>query len=76
MKQVEKKVYRANENHMIEIDGKEYNIYNLPDGLVINGDLDLSYLDLTEQPDLSKIIINGILNLSGNPLKKINKLYE
>ncbi len=75
MKQVEKKVYRANENHMIEINGEKYDIYNLPDNLVIDGNLSLFNLGLTIQPNLSKIIINGTLDLSFNPLKEINPQF-
>ena len=42
-----------------EQDGKTYNLYELPDGFVIKGDLDLSYEDFEKLPDLSKVIVKG-----------------
>ena len=43
-----------------EQDGKTYNLYEMPDGFVVNGDLDLSgQEDLEELPDLSKVIVKG-----------------
>ena len=45
-----------------------YNLYDLPKGFVIKGDLDLSNIGLTKLPNLSDVIIEGTLNCSGNPL--------
>ncbi len=55
-------------------DGKTYNLYNLPNGFVVKGDLDLSNRGLTELPDLSKVKVKGSLNLSGNELTSIEGL--
>jgi hypothetical protein len=46
-------------NFEFEQDGKMYSLYDLPDGFVIKGNVDLSDRDLTELPDLSKVTIIG-----------------
>ncbi len=48
-----------NDKFEFEQDGKTYNLYDLPDGFVIKGDINLSRRDLTELPDLSKVIVEG-----------------
>ncbi len=48
-----------NDKFEFEQDGKTYNLYNLPDGFVIEGDVDLSKKGLTELPDLSKVTVEG-----------------
>ena len=53
------------------IDGRFYDIWNLPKGMVINGDLDLSGLGLTELPDLSTIEVNGRFICSDNLLSDL-----
>lgn len=53
-------------------DGKVYDLYNLPDGFVIKGDLDLSNRGLKELPDLSHVKVKGSLLLSGNELTSID----
>ncbi len=56
---------------IIEQDGTYYNIYNLPKGFTIKGDLDLSHIGLTELPDLSNVTILGSFNCEGNRLKSL-----
>lgn len=53
-------------------DGKLYDLYHLPEGFVIKGDLDLSNRGLTELPDLSNVKVKGSLLLSGNELTSID----
>ena len=63
-----------------EQDGVKYNLYDMPDGFVIKGDLDLEDLEgcgISKLPDLSKVIVEGnfncggtnITNLKGSPKK-------
>ena len=60
-----------------EQDGQFYNLYDLPDDFVIEGDLDLSNLNLTELPDLSRVEVKGnfccqfnqLTSLKGAPRK-------
>ena len=66
-----------NDKFEFEQDGKIYNLYDLPDGFVIEGDVDLSYKELTELPDLSKVTVKGdflchnnkLTTLQGTPQK-------
>ena len=41
-------------------DGQKYDLNHLPDGFVIQGDVELANKELTELPDLSKVIIGGV----------------
>ncbi len=43
----------------LEQDGVTYNLYDLPDGFVIKGDVNLSNRGLTELPDLSRVTVEG-----------------
>jgi len=60
---------------LIQQDGKLYDIYNLPKNFVINGDLDLSDMELEKLPDLSTVTVKGsfychynkLVNLVGSP---------
>ncbi len=52
-------------------DGKTYNMYDMPDGFVIKGDLNLSYKNLTELPDLSKVIVKGDFDCQNNELTSL-----
>ena len=54
-----------------EQDGVKYNLYDLPDGFVIKGDLDLSDKGLTELPDLSKVTVKGDFDCSSNQLTSL-----
>ena len=54
-----------------EQDGQEYNLYDLPDGFVIDGDLDISGKELTELPDLSGVVIKGNFDCSKNKLTSL-----
>ena len=56
---------------LIKQDGKYYDIYNLPKGFVVTGDLDLSDQGLTELPDLSTITVNGYFDCSDNQLTSL-----
>ncbi len=67
-----------------EQDGKTYNLYELPDGFVIKGDLDLAGKDFEKLPDLSKVIVEGnfychrcynLTSLKGAP-KKVGKGFS
>lgn len=53
-------------------DGKKYDLFNLPKGFIINGNIDLSHMDLTELPDLSTVIVRGAFDCSRNMLKSLN----
>ena len=50
---------------------KTYNLYDLPDGFVIEGDVSITALGLTELPDLSKVTVKGDFNCSGNYLTSL-----
>ncbi|MBR1826009.1 MAG: hypothetical protein IJ770_05430 [Alphaproteobacteria bacterium] len=51
-----------------EQDGVKYNLYDMPKGFVVKGDLDLSNKGLTELPDLSDVVVEGNFDCSGNEL--------
>lgn len=51
-----------------EQDGETYNLYDLPDGFVIKGDLNISGRGLTKLPDLSKVIVKGDFDCHDNAL--------
>ena len=55
----------------IKQDGKFYDLYDLPDGFVIKGDLDLSGKGLTKLPDLSKVIVEGSFRCENNQLTSL-----
>ena len=55
----------------IKQDGKFYDLYDLPDGFVIKGDLDLSGKGLTKLPDLSKVIVEGSFRCQNNQLTSL-----
>ena len=55
----------------IKQDGKFYDLYDLPDGFVIKGDLDLSDKGLTKLPDLSKVIVEGSFLCQNNQLTSL-----
>lgn len=59
-----------------EQDGQTYNLYDMPDGFVIKGDLDLSDRGLKKLPDLSKITVLGCVNVSGNQITDLNGLPQ
>ena len=52
-------------------DGQEYDLNHLPDGFEITGSIDLSGRGLTELPDLSKVVVKGNFNCSGNHLTSL-----
>ena len=56
---------------LIKQDDELWDIFNLPPGFVVNGDLDFSELDLTELPDLSTIIVKGSFKCSENKLTSL-----
>ncbi len=51
-----------------EQDGKTYNLYDMPDGFIIRGNVDLKDKELTELPDLSKVIVEGCFECQRNRL--------
>lgn len=54
--------------HAIKQDGKIWDIFKLPKGFVVKGDLNLGEQKLTELPDLSTIVVKGAFNCSHNNL--------
>ena len=68
---------------LIQQDGKYYDIYHLPKGFVVKGNLDFRGEDITELPDLSDVIVKGnficsdtqITSLKGSPLKVEKSFY-
>ena len=52
-------------------DGKRYNLYDLPAGLVIRGSLNLSNMGLTKLPDMSKCTVEDRFDCSFNPLTSL-----
>lgn len=57
--------------HTFIQDGIEYNLYNLPDGFIIKGDLNLSGSLTTELPNLSEVIVTGDFDCGNSPLKSL-----
>ena len=55
-----------------EQDGISYNLYDMPKGFVIKGDLDLSRKGLTELPDLSEVVVKGNFYCSENKLTSLD----
>ena len=55
----------------IKQNGKTYNLYDLPDGFVIKGDVDLSEKGLTELPNLSKVTVRGGFSCFNNQLTSL-----
>lgn len=51
--------------------GKTYNLYNLPKGFVIEGDVIITSSHLTELPDLSEVIVKGDFNCRYNDLTSL-----
>jgi len=51
-----------------EQDGKIYNLYDMPKGFVIKGNLDLINKGLTKLPDLSEVVVKGGFSCSFNQL--------
>ncbi|MBE6450948.1 MAG: hypothetical protein E7016_03170, partial [Alphaproteobacteria bacterium] len=48
-----------------------YNLYDMPKGFVIKGNLDLWNKGLTELPDLSEVVVKGYFNCSQNQLTSL-----
>jgi hypothetical protein len=48
-----------------------YNLYDLPKGFVIEGNVDLSCKNLTELPDLSEVVVKGYFSCSNNQLTSL-----
>lgn len=56
---------------LIKQDGKYYDIFHLPRGFIVHGDLDLSCMNLTTLPDLSSVIVQGNFNCAHNQLTSL-----
>ncbi|OPZ77983.1 MAG: hypothetical protein BWY78_00790 [Alphaproteobacteria bacterium ADurb.Bin438] len=56
---------------LFDQDGKIHNVFNLPEGFVVKGNLDMSEMNLDVLPDLTKVKIMGDLNISFNNLKSL-----
>ena len=54
-----------------EQNGITYNLYDLPNGFVIEGNLDISGKGLTELPDLSDVVVKGNFLCYGNQLTSL-----
>ena len=54
-----------------EQDGVTYNLYEMPSGFVIKGDLSFNGRDLTELPDLSDVIVEGDFDCHNNLLTSL-----
>jgi hypothetical protein len=52
-------------------DGVTYNLYEMPNGFVIKGDLNISFENLAELPDLSGVIVEGYFDCSSNQLTSL-----
>ena len=67
----------------ISQNGKKYDVLNLPEGFVVDGDLDLSHMGLTQLPDLSTITVKGnffcshneLTSLKGAPKHVLGRVY-
>ncbi len=68
---VQKKVGIGTKFLPYEQDGKRYNLYDMPDGFVIEDSIDISSRGLTELPDLSKVTVTGDFNCSNNRLTSL-----
>ena len=55
-----------------QINGKEYDLFDLPKKLVVDGDLVLANFELSELPDLSEWEIRGDFYCCGNQLTSLN----
>ena len=60
----------------IKQDGKVWDLFDLPEGFVIKGDLDLSGKGLEKLPDLSKVTVKGNFNCSRNQLTSLEGAPE
>lgn len=56
---------------LIRQDGKYYDLFNLPAGFVVKGNVDLSLMGLTELPDFSTVVVNGNFSCGGNQLTNL-----
>ncbi len=58
---------------LIKCGGKYYDVFNLPKDkkLVLNGDLDISDMGLSELPDLSNLIVKGFFDCGKNKLSDL-----
>ena len=52
-------------------DGVSYNLYDMPKGFVIKGDVVLSKKHMTKLPDLSEVTVEGNFDCSGNNIKSL-----
>ncbi len=56
---------------IVKQNGKYYNIHDLPNGFIYHGNMDLSWANLTQLPDMRTITIEGDYNISGNNLHNL-----
>ena len=57
---------------IIRQDGQYYEVFDLPKGFVVRGDMDLSYAGLEHLPNMDSVTIRGNYNANGNPLKSLD----
>ena len=55
--------------HLVTINGKKYDAFNLPENLKVSGDLDLGYTKITSLP--AGLKVGGDLNLYGTPITSL-----
>ncbi len=64
-------LFQACKAGMVYCNGAYRNIFDLPEGAVIEQELDISEMGLTELPDFSTVIVKGIFDCSGNQLRTL-----
>lgn len=57
---------------IVEQKGRYYNIYDLPNGFIYRGNMDLSHAGLRSLPNMRSVTIMGDYNISGNDLTTLN----
>ncbi len=63
--------YSMRSSGLIYQDNRYYNLFDLPQGLVIHGDVNIMNMGLTELPDMSTITVEGDFYCGHNRLKSL-----
>ncbi len=59
----------SHDKNIVEIDGEQYDVYNLPDNLEVEGNLNLRNTDITSLPD--NLIVKGDLYLENTNITSL-----